>query len=146
MSATQSESPLPTKELEVVQQVTLPPGFIRVTVCLWRDQSPEVVCKVPPDPLSMAVVLGPAVATMTTSHIVKDKVMGVTYMDTMTTLVGQVTLSGPRQEVLGPGAYHRGCHGPCVVSKLMTAFGQRSELMTTFEWRSELITAFGWKG
>ena len=28
----------------------------------------------------------------------KDEVMGVTYMDTMTTLVGQVTLSGPRQE------------------------------------------------
>ena len=72
--------------------------------CLWRDQSPEEVCKVPPNPLRMAVVSGPAMVTMNTSRIVKDKVMGVTYMDTMTTLVGQVTLSGPRQEpsVHGP--------------------------------------------
>ena len=76
----------------------LPPGFVGVTACLWRDQLLEEVCKVPPDPLRMAVVLGPAVAAMRTSCIVKDKVMGVTYMDTVTTLVGQVTLSGPRQE------------------------------------------------
>ena len=41
---------------------------------------------------------------MSTSHIMKDKVMGVTYMDTVTTSVGQVTLSGPGQEasVQGP--------------------------------------------
>ena len=76
------------------------PGFIRVTACLQRDQSLEEVCEVPPDPLRMAVVLGPAVATMSTSCIVKDE---VTYMDTMTTLVGQVTLSGPRQEALVQG-------------------------------------------
>ena len=81
-----------------------PPGFTKVTVCLWRDQSPEEVCKVPPDPLRMAVVLVPTVATMSTSCIMKDKVMGVTYMDTLTTLVGQVPMSGPRQEasVQGP--------------------------------------------
>ena len=30
----------------------------------------------------------------------KNEVMGVTYMNTMTTLVGRVTLSGPGQEVL----------------------------------------------
>ena len=56
----------------------------------------------------MAVVLGPAVATMSTSYIVKDKMMGVTYMDTMTTSVGWVTLSGPRQEasVQGPIIEH----------------------------------------
>ena len=84
--------------------MTLPPGFIGVTACLWRDQSPEEVCEVPPDPLRMAVVSGPAVATMSTSCIMKDEVMGVTYMDTMTTLVGWVTLSDPGQEasVQGP--------------------------------------------
>ena len=73
-----------------------PPGFVGVTVCLQRDQLPEEVCEVPPDPLRMAVLSGPAVATMSTSHIVKDEVTGVTYMDTLTTLVGQAILSGPR--------------------------------------------------
>ena len=82
----------------------LPPGFTGVTACLQRDQSPEEVCEVSPGLLGMAVVSGPALATMSTSHIVKDEVIGVTYMDTMTTLVGQVTLSGPKQEasVQGP--------------------------------------------
>ena len=81
----------------------LPPGFIGVGACVWRDQPPEGVCKVAPDPLRVAVLSGPAVVTMSTSCIVKDEVMGVTYMDTMTTLVGQVTLSGPGQEALTQG-------------------------------------------
>ena len=82
----------------------LPPGFIGVTACLQRDQSLEKVCEVSPGPLGMTVLSGPAMVTINTSHIVKDKVMGVTYMDTMTTLVGWVTLSGPGQEasVQGP--------------------------------------------
>ena len=83
----------------------MPPlGFAGVTACLWRDQSLEEVHEVSPGPLGMAVVSGPAVVTMSTSHIVKDEVMGVTYMDTMTTSMEQVTLSGPGQEasVQGP--------------------------------------------
>ena len=33
-----------------------------------------------------------------------------------------------------------------LVSKLVTAFRQRSELMTAFEWGRELISAFGLRG
>ena len=33
-----------------------------------------------------------------------------------------------------------------LVSKQITAFGQRGKLMITFEQGSELITAFGWRG
>ena len=51
----------------------------------------------------MAVLSGPTVVTMSTSHIVKDEVTGVTYMDTMTTLEGRVTLSGPKQEASTQG-------------------------------------------
>ena len=40
---------------------------------------------------------------MSISCIVKDEVTGVTYMDTVTTSVGQVTLSAPRQEALAQG-------------------------------------------
>ena len=79
----------------------LPPGFARVTRCLQRDLPPEGVLD--PDMLQMSVLSGPTVVTMSTSHIVKDEVMGVTYMDTMTTSVGRVTLSGPGQEVSTQG-------------------------------------------
>ena len=40
---------------------------------------------------------------MSTSHIVKDKAMGVTYIDTVTTLVGWVAISGPKQEASAKG-------------------------------------------
>ena len=82
----------------------LPPGFIRVTVCLWRDQSPEGVCEVPLDPLMIEVIPAPAVATMSTSCIVRDEVKGATYMDTVTTSFGLVTLSGPRWKTLAQGS------------------------------------------
>ena len=101
MLTTQSKPPLPTKELGIAQQAMLPPGFAGVTACLQRDQPSEGVSN--PDALRMAVLTGPTVATMSTSHIVKDEVTGVTYMDTVTTSVGRVTLSGPKQETLAQG-------------------------------------------
>ena len=73
VSTTQSESPSPTKELEVVQRAMLPPGFAGVTTCLWRDLLPEGVSN--PDLLRMAVLSGPTVVTMSASHIVKDELM-----------------------------------------------------------------------
>ena len=50
------------------------------------------------------VMSAPGVATMCTSCIVKDKVMGFTYMDMVTTSVGRVALSGPnrRPQPMGP--------------------------------------------
>ena len=77
-----------------------PPGFMGVTACLWRDPSPENVYEVPQDPLRVAALLAPTAATMSASHIVRDEVMGVTYMDTITTSVGWVAISGPKQEAL----------------------------------------------
>ena len=101
MLTTQLGPPSPTKELEVVQRVMQPPGFARVTACLWKDQPLEGVSN--PDLLGVVVLSGPTVATMSASCIVKDEVMGVTYMDTVTTSVGRVTLSGPGQEFLTQG-------------------------------------------
>ena len=51
----------------------------------------------------MVAVLAPTVASMSASCIVKHGAMGVTYMDTVTTLVGRVTLSGPEQRALTQG-------------------------------------------
>ena len=100
----------------------------------------------PPDPLRMAVLSEPAMATMNTSHIVKDEVMGGDLHGYHDHFSGACDPQWPQTGGLGPGAYHRGCHEPCVVSKLMTTFGQRSELMTAFEQGRELITAFGQRG
>ena len=57
----------------------------------------------PQDPLRMVAVSTPTVATMSTSCIVKDEVMGVTYMDTVTTSVGWMAISGPKQEASTQG-------------------------------------------
>ena len=103
MQVMKSEPPSPTRELEMVRQVMLPPGFTGVTACLLRDQSPEKVYNVPQDPLRMTAVLVPTVAAMSTNCIIKDKAMGVTYMDTVTTSVGWVAISGPGQETLTQG-------------------------------------------
>ena len=51
----------------------------------------------------VGVMLAPGVVTMGTSHIVKDEVTGVIYMDTVTTSVGRVALSGPEQETSAQG-------------------------------------------
>ena len=92
-----SEPTLSTGMLETSQQVMPPPGFQGVMTCLWVDPLPMDAPEAPPDPLQLAAVMEPTVVTMSTSCIVKDEATGVTYMDTMTTSVGQVALSGPNQ-------------------------------------------------
>ena len=46
----------------------------------------------------------PRISTMSMSYIIRDKATGVTYMDTVTTSIGRVALSGPDSEAssLGP--------------------------------------------
>ena len=100
---TPQETPLPTQELEVIQQVTLTPSFLGVMVCLRRDQLLEGAHKVSLNPLAVGVMSAPGVATMSTSHIVKDELTGVTHMDMVTTSVGRVALSGPEQETQAQG-------------------------------------------
>ena len=48
----------------------------------------------------MMTALG--VATMSASHVVLDEATGVTYLDTVTTSVGRVTLSSPEGEIPAP--------------------------------------------
>ena len=103
MMTTPQKTPSPTQELEVVWQVTPTPSFLGVMVCLRIDQSPEGAHKVSLNPLMVGVMSAPGVVTMSTSHIMKDEVTGITYMDMATTSVGRVALSGPEQETLAQG-------------------------------------------
>ena len=59
---------------------------------------PEQVYKVSQEPLRIVAVLVPTMTTISASCIIKDKATGVTYMDTVTTSVGWVAISGPEQE------------------------------------------------
>ena len=95
--STKSEPTSPMKEQEIAQWVTPTPCFLGVTACLQKDPLPEKACEVPPDPLWIAAVMEPTMATRGASCIVKDEATGVTYMDTVTTSMGQVALSGPKQ-------------------------------------------------
>ena len=72
-------------------------------MCLRRNESPESTHDVSPNPLAVGVMSAPEVATMSMSCIVRDEVTGITYMDTITTLVGRVALSGPVQETPAQG-------------------------------------------
>ena len=65
--------------------------------CLQRSPTLEKACDVPPDPLQIAAVIELTVVMMSASCIVKDEATGVTFMDTVTTSMGRVTLSGPEQ-------------------------------------------------
>ena len=93
----------PVWELEVVWPVTLTYGFLGVTACLKRDESPERTPEVSPNPLTIGVVTAPGMATMSMSHIMREKMTGITYMDTVTTSIGRVALSGPGQETPSQG-------------------------------------------
>ena len=100
---TPQETPSPTQKLEVVWKVTLTPSFLGVIACLRRDPSLEEAHEVPLNPLAVGVMSDPGMMTMSMSCIMKDEVTGVTYMDSVTTLVERVALSGPEQETSAQG-------------------------------------------
>ena len=51
----------------------------------------------------LELVTVPGIAFMSSSCIVRDELMGVTYMDTVTTSVGRVTISSPGLEACPTG-------------------------------------------
>ena len=71
--------------------------------CLRRSQLLEKVHEASLDPLAVGVMTAPGVATMCTSHIIRDELTGATYLDMVTTLVGRVALSGPEQVIPAQG-------------------------------------------
>ena len=85
MMTTPQKTPSPTQELEVIWQVTPTPSFLGVMACLRRDQSLEEAHAVSLNQLAVGVISAPGVATMSTSHIMKDEVTGITYMDMVAT-------------------------------------------------------------
>ena len=63
----------------------------------------EVDLKVPIGTMPIGLVVTPGISSVSSSHIVKDEITGVTYMDTVTTSIGRVALSGPDLEAFPTG-------------------------------------------
>ena len=86
--------------LALVQLLTPPHGFSGVTACLHAPERVEVELEAPVGVVPMGLLATPGIANMSSSRIVKDELTGVTYMDTVTTSIGRVTISGPGLEAL----------------------------------------------
>ena len=69
------------------------PSFLEVTSCL-RDPSPKEILDTTPIPVAVGMMTALGVTTMSASHVALDEATGVTYLDTVMTSVGRVTLSG----------------------------------------------------
>ena len=74
-----------------------------VTACLQTLELVEVDLEAPMGTMPIALVVTPGIYSMSASHMVKDEVMGITYLDTITTSVGRVALSGPDPEASSTG-------------------------------------------
>ena len=86
---------LPTQALVLMQLPTPPCGFLGVTACLQTPDLVEVDLKVPVGiaPIGLLATLG--IISVSSSCIVQDEITGMTYMGTVTTSVGRVTIRGP---------------------------------------------------
>ena len=94
--------PSPAQVLEVACQWKPTPRFMDVTTCL-RSHLSEGVLETLPIPVVMGMMAAPGVATMSTSQVVWDEATGVTYLDTVTTSIGRLTLNVPEDQVIALG-------------------------------------------
>ena len=64
------------------------PSFKEVVACLMRDLPSLAPIEAPPETRLPDVMMGPMVATMYATWIVQYEATGITYLDTVTALVG----------------------------------------------------------
>ena len=94
---------LPSQVLALVQPPTLLHGFFGVTACFWTPELVKVDLEAPMGAMPIGLVVTPRISSMSASHIVKDEVTGITYLDTITTSIGRVALSSPDPEACSTG-------------------------------------------
>ena len=92
---------LPVQALVLVQPPTLLCGFSGVMTCLWMPELVELEAPMGTMPIGLVVI--PGISTMSTSCIVRDEATGITYMDTVTTSIERMALSGPDSEAFSTG-------------------------------------------
>ena len=70
---------------------------------MWMPELIEVDLEAPMGIMPIGLVVTPGISSVSTSCIVRDEVTGITYVDTITTSVGRVALSGPDLETSSTG-------------------------------------------
>ena len=75
---------------------------------MWMLELVEVDLKTPMGTMPIGLVTTPGISSMSASCIVKDEATGVMYLDTVTTSVGRVALSGPDPEACSTGPTREG--------------------------------------
>ena len=98
--------PQPSPSTQTLALVWLPTplhGFSGVMACLHTPELMEVDLEVPIGAIPIRLIVTPGISSVSSSHIVKDKITGMTYVDTITTSVGRVAISGPDPEAFPMG-------------------------------------------
>ena len=85
-------SPPPARALALRWLPTPPSSYARVTACLKTPEVMQVGQETPMGSMSIGLVLTPSISGVSSSHMVKDDMAGLVYMDTMTTSIGRVIL------------------------------------------------------
>ena len=98
------ESPMPDLPPNDLVKALLP-GFREIALFLTRDQPSAVVIEAPQELRPPDLLVGPTMAMLTATWISQDKVTGITYVDTVTTSVGQVALRLPVWWLAPEGLY-----------------------------------------
>ena len=83
-----------------------PPGFKEISKSLTRHKSPEMEIDCPLTGASQVLSVGSAVATVTSTAMCQDQIMGTVYLSTVTTSMGLMNLEAPSVVV--------GCWGPTI--------------------------------
>ena len=93
----------PARALVLVRPPTPPQCFTGVTACLKMPELVEVDQEAPMGTLSIGLVLTPGISSVSSSHVIKDDTTGLTDVDTVTTSVRRIILSGLDQNATSTG-------------------------------------------
>ena len=74
-----------------------------VTACLKMPELMEVDQEAPMGALLIGLVMMPGMSSISSSHVVTDDTMGLTYVDTVTTYVARIILCGPDPNATSTG-------------------------------------------
>ena len=83
-----------SKSIGAGKAPTPPCGFVGVMACLHMLELMELDQEVPGGTLSVGLVLAPGISSISSSCMVKDEATGLTYVDTITTSIGRIVISG----------------------------------------------------
>ena len=116
----------PAKALVLIRPHTPPCSFAGVMACLCTPELMELDQEVPVGTLSMGLVMAPGISSISSSCMVKDEATGLMYVDTITTSIGRIVISGGAT-LLDPDTFwphYRGYYGQGIRSRLESATGQ----------------------